>query len=98
MKSIKENNMNIMNSTNDKVLTTKIKRWGNGNGILLPKVLLEMLSLKLNDSFRIRIVDKEIVLTPVKKSLTLSERFAAYQEKDTDDEYWTDDPVGKEFI
>ena len=76
----------------------KIKRWGNGSGILLPKVLLDMFSLKPDDSFSVVVENDQIVLSPVKrKHLTLAERFANYScSAEPQGEFWTDDPVGKE--
>ena len=41
--------------------TIKIKKWGNGNGILLPKVLLDMLSLKTDDELFIEFIDNKIL-------------------------------------
>lgn len=76
----------------------KIKRWGNGSGILLPKVLLDMFSLKPDDSFSVIVENDQIVLSPVKKKhLTLAERFANYSGSvELQEEFWSDDPVGKE--
>ena len=82
---------------NMKGMTTKIKRWGNGNGILLPKVMLDMLSLKADDYLSIELVDDKIVLSPAKKKgLTLAQRFANYEGETKQEEYWVDEPVGKE--
>ncbi|MFR7592750.1 MAG: AbrB/MazE/SpoVT family DNA-binding domain-containing protein [Longibaculum sp.] len=79
--------------------TIKIKRWGNGNGILLPKAILDILSLKVNDSMAISLKDDQIVLTPVKKEyISLSERFKDFEEETQQSEYWDDEPVGKEII
>lgn len=77
--------------------TIKIKRWGNGNGILLPKTLLEMFSLRTNDELSLEIKDDSIMLSPVKKQhKTLTERFAGYNGESKQPEYWTDTLVGKE--
>ena len=82
-----------------KGMTTKIKRWGNGNGILLPKVILDMLSLKAEDYLSIELIDDKIILSPAKKKgLTLAERFANYNGQTKQEEYWSDEPVGKEVF
>lgn len=83
-----------------KGMSIKIKRWGNGNGILLPKVVLDMLSLKADDFLSIEMQDEKIILSPIKKrSLTLAERFSNYTGETEQQEFWLDDdPVGKEFI
>lgn len=93
-----------MKEINEKIssnisLTTKIKKWGNGNGILLPKALLGLLSLKENDSLTLAVEDEKIILTPTKnKRLTLAERFANYSGETKQEEYWTDYPIGEEII
>lgn len=79
--------------------TTQIKKWGNGSGILLPKVILDMLSIKTNDHVEISIRDQNIMISPVKKKhLTLAERFAAYEDETKQPEYWSDSPTGKEIF
>lgn len=76
-----------------------IKKWGNGLGILLPKSILEMVSLKDNDEVDIKVENNKIVLCPVKKKrLTLSERFADFEGDTVQSEFWTNDIVGKEEI
>ncbi|RGC53797.1 AbrB/MazE/SpoVT family DNA-binding domain-containing protein [Absiella sp. AM29-15] len=80
-------------------LTTKVKKWGNGNGILLPKALLGLLSLSENDDLSIEVENGSIILKPMKpKRLTLAERFKNYEGETKQSEYWTDNPVGKEII
>lgn len=79
--------------------TTSIKKWGNGVGILLPKVILDMLSIRADDSVEIAVNNQSIVISPVrKKHLTLAERFANYDGKTRQDEYWSDEPAGKEIF
>lgn len=82
-----------------KNIELKIKKWGNGNGILLPKALLDALSLKTDDSFSVDFENEKIVLSPMKKKhKTLAERFADYQDETKQGEFWTDEPVGKELF
>lgn len=79
--------------------TTQIKKWGNGSGILLPKTVLDMLSMKANDPVVISVDDENIIISPVKKKhISLSERFASYEGKTKQEEYWEDLPRGKEVI
>ncbi|MBQ9840567.1 MAG: hypothetical protein IJO78_03125 [Erysipelotrichaceae bacterium] len=78
--------------------TTRIKKWGNGSGILLPKVLLDMLALKVDDLLSIELVDNKIVLSPNKKSKTLEELFEGFEGETIQEEYWLDEPRGKEII
>jgi len=78
---------------------TSIKKWGNGAGILLPKIILDMLSIKANDSVEISVDEQNIIISPVrKKHLTLAERFANFEGKTKQEEFWTDDPSEKEYF
>lgn len=77
-----------------KDMNLKIKKWGNGSGILLPKVILDMFSLKTDDCFSMSIENDRIVLSPVKKRhMTLAERFAEYEGETKQEEFWTDAPI-----
>ena len=79
--------------------TIKIKKWVNGNGILLPKVLLDMLSLKTDDELFVEFIDNKIVLSPSKKKhKTLTERFSGYTGETKQEEFWSGYPIGKEVI
>lgn len=83
----------------DVVKTAKIKKWGNRKGIVLPKVILDMLSLKTDDSVNIEVIEQKIVITPNKRRrVTLAERFEGYEENTKQAEYWTDASLGKEFF
>lgn len=82
-----------------KGMNIKIKRWGNGNGILLPKALLDMFALKADDNLSVIIKDEKIVLSPVEKEhKTLVERFAEYSGETQQKEFWNDNPTGKEEV
>lgn len=77
----------------------KIERLGNGNGIVLPKALLDMFSLKVGDELSVKIQDEKIVLSPVKKEKkTLAERFSNYSFEMQQKEFWKDDFIGEEEI
>ncbi len=81
------------------VLVQSINRWGNGQGIRLPKTMTRMLGLSIGDQLQMEIVDGSIVLTPTKrKAKTLTERFEGYNSSEVQTEYWTDGPVGKEVF
>lgn len=79
--------------------TIQIKKWGNSKGILLPKAILDMLSLKIDDSVDIEVVEQKIIISPVKKKhRSLAERFKDFEGETKHAEYWTDEPVGKEIF
>lgn len=75
-----------------------IQKWGNSQGIRIPKAFLEALGMMENDLVELHRVDNNIVITKVKekKELTLEDIF-----KDYDGEYVAEgfdwgSPVGKE--
>lgn len=75
-----------------------IQRWGNSQAVRLPKVILEMASLKENDKVEIKVQDGNLVIIPVKKHLTLKERVADYQGDYYCSEWTTGTPTGKEVL
>lgn len=44
------------------VSTTTIAKWGNSNGIRIPRTFLEQLGLDVNDEVQLVIVDNEMVI------------------------------------
>lgn len=86
-----------------------LKKWGNSQGIRLPKSILEELGITTdnNVTFDINVKDKTLVLKPKKES-KLAQRFKGFDYE----KYWADwdkehpneskeidwgEPVGKEF-
>lgn len=91
--------MKINKNNGTLIITANIKKWGNSTGVLLPKVLLDLLSIKTNDPVEISIDKKNIIISPIKKKhLSLAERFADYEGETSQTEYWNDDPIGKEIF
>lgn len=77
-------------------MQTTIQKWGNSQGIRIPKAFLEALGMMENDIVELNRVDDNIVITKVKKEVTLEDIF-----KDFDGEYVAEEfdwgvPVGKE--
>ena len=60
----------------------KIQKWGNSQGIRLPKKILEILDLKVNDTILIEEGDDCLKLKKIKKEKrkTIKELFANYNE------------------
>ena len=48
-------------------MTTIVSKWGNSQGLRLPKSVLRDLNLFVGDELKITIVDNKIVLEPVLK-------------------------------
>lgn len=73
-----------------------IQKWGNSQGIRIPKAFLEALGMRENDLVELNRVDDNIVIRKVKKEVTLEDIFENYDGKyDAEDFDWGS-PVGKE--
>ena len=75
---------------------TTIQKWGNSHAVRIPKALLEKANLTNNDQVKIKVLDGNIVITPVKKHRTLKERIAEYGGDYNCRELDTGSPRGKE--
>ncbi len=53
---------------------TKIRKIGNGRGILLSKSLCNLLGMSVEDSFRIELEDERLVLVPLRKEVSHHDR------------------------
>lgn len=83
-----------------------IQKWGNSQGIRIPKAFLDALGMKENDIVELSRVDNDIVVTKVEKKRynNLSERLEAFYGKPIDEIYVepeteinTGNPVGGEI-
>jgi antitoxin MazE len=83
-----------------------IQKWGNSQGIRIPKAFLEALGMRENDTVDLSRVDNNIVITKVepKKYNNLSERLEDFYGKPIDEIYVeseteisTGSPVGGEM-
>ncbi len=79
--------------------TTTIQKWGNSQGIRLPKFLLEALSWRENEAITIETIDNKIVIeklvTPQKQ--TLAQLFADFDGTYTPEDIQWGEPVGEEI-
>lgn len=59
-----------------------VNKWGNGQGIRLPKAILELLGINVNDPVEIEIEDNKIIISKLSthKPLILDDLFRDYQE------------------
>lgn len=75
-----------------------IQKWGNSQGIRIPKAFLEALGMRENDLVELNRVNDDIVITKTKKEkeLTLDDIFKNYDGKSTAEEFDWGSPVGKE--
>ena len=58
-----------------------ISKWGNSQGIRLPKNILEKLHLKENDKVEISVKGEEIIIQKTRKYNNLQERLEAFYGK-----------------
>lgn len=81
-------------------MTTTIVKWGNSQGIRLPKNLLETADLSENDTIEIFVKDKEIIIkkaSPKNKNFkSITELFADYNGSYEPVEIDYGEPVGRE--
>ena len=54
----------------------KILKWGNSQGIIIPKTYLEECNLKVNETVNVEVRNKELVISPAFRHKTLEERVA----------------------
>lgn len=82
----------------DDFMQVTIQKWGNSQGIRIPKAFLEALGMVENDIVELNRVDDNIVITKVKekKELTLDDIFGNYDGEYAAEEFDWGSPVGKE--
>ena len=82
-------------------MTTTIQKWGNSQGIRLPKTILEIMSLQENDRVEIIVDDNSIVIKKAARKrrakMSLEERFENYNGDYECIEYDWGVPSGREF-
>ena len=81
-------------------LLSTISKWGNGQGIRLPKTLLDLLKWENNDKLEIIVEDENIrikKIIPSKKRKNIKELFSNYDKKYKTQEIDWGEPEGKEI-
>ncbi|OHW63379.1 antitoxin MazE [Andreesenia angusta] len=79
-------------------MLAKIQKWGNSNGIRIPKSALETVHLKENDKVEIVVKEGNIIIMPLKKHKTFEERIAGFTGEYEYEEWDTGEPVGEEVF
>ena len=79
-------------------MTVRIKKWGNSNGVLLSKEIMNNADLKTNDELDVYVdTEKNIVLKKPVKKFTVDELFANWDgEYVFSEEFDWGGPVGEE--
>ena len=82
-------------------MTTTIQKWGNSQGIRLPKVILELADMKENDPVQVVVENETIVIKKAvrkhRAKVSLAERFENYTGDYQPEEYDWGKPVGREY-
>lgn len=75
-----------------------IQKWGNSQGIRIPKAFLDALGMSENDVVELDRVNDNIIIKKVKKenNLTLDDIFKGYDGENVAEEFDWASPVGKE--
>lgn len=82
----------------DDFMQATIQKWGNSQGIRIPKAFLDALGMMENDLVELNRVDDNIVITKVKekKELTLEDIFKDFNGEYEAEKFDWGSPVGKE--
>ncbi|MDE6595561.1 MAG: AbrB/MazE/SpoVT family DNA-binding domain-containing protein [Oscillospiraceae bacterium] len=74
-----------------------IQKWGNSQGIRIPKFILEQVDLDTNSDVSISVTNDSIIIKKAtKKHIPLAERFADYTGEAQSGEYDWGEPQGEE--
>ncbi|MBD5141711.1 MAG: AbrB/MazE/SpoVT family DNA-binding domain-containing protein [Ruminococcus sp.] len=74
-----------------------IQKWGNSQGIRIPKFILEQINLDTNSDVSISVTNDSIIIKKAtKKHIPLAERFADYTGEAQNGEYDWGEPQGEE--
>ncbi len=75
-----------------------IIRWGNSQGIRLPKAVLQAAGMRTHDQVDINVQGKTITLTLAEKKMTLDDLFEGYEGGYIFGEFDTGEDVGAEVF
>src|SRR6056297_3119929 len=82
------------------VMPTKIQRWGNSQGLRIPKEVLVAAKLGVGDAVDVRAVDGTLIVTPLRRvrgRLALSDLVAAMPTRVANTEVPWGEPEGDEI-
>jgi antitoxin MazE len=77
--------------------TSKITKWGNSQGLIIPKSVLTDVNFKTNDKVLISTSADSIIIKRIKRRRTLAEIFEGHNQYYELTEISTGQPVGKEL-
>lgn len=78
-------------------MEAKLQKWGNSDGIRIPRDILKLLNLKTNDKVELKYENDKLIITKQKKEkISLKERFANYKGENLAKDFVWDEDIGKE--
>lgn len=77
--------------------TVAIQKWGNSQGIRLPKSLLDALDWKVNEKLNIISKENKLILEQPERHKKIKALFANFEGTYTTEEFDWGEPVGKEI-
>lgn len=78
-------------------MNTTIQKWGNSQGIRIPKIILDEVKWTENESIIIKTEDEKIIIEKAKKRKNIIELFENYKEKYKPIEIDWGNPKGEEI-
>ncbi len=79
-------------------MEVRLQKWGNSNGIRIPKNILKSFNLKPNDKIELTYEDDKIIISkPKKEKISLEERFSKYNGENLAKDFTWNNPKGKEI-
>lgn len=79
-------------------MEARLQKWGNSDGIRIPKNILKSLNIKTNDILKIEQQDDKIIISvPKKNKISLADRFKNYNGNNLAKDFSWDESVGKEI-
>ena len=79
-------------------MIASVKAWGNSQGIRIPRNILELLGISINEEVNLDVVDDSIIIRKKHVHKTLKERYEEFgKEPEELEEYEWGDPIGREL-
>ncbi len=78
-------------------MTTSIQKWGNSQGVRIPKIMLDEVKWSENEEVTITVYDGKLIIEKAKKEKeSIMELFENYEDEYTPEEIDWGKPEGKE--
>jgi antitoxin MazE len=78
------------------IMAPTIQKWGNSQGVRLPKAILDDLNMSVGEEVEIYSENNTIIIRPAKQRKTIRELFAGYEGDYSPEIIDWGKPVGKE--